>query len=86
MPKINLPAELLALSASIRTRADLRGHANAAHLHSIADELEGLADMALESDKAARVESGIEALTGWENPNDLGELGAAIDRLTGGVK
>ena len=86
MTKINFSAEILSMVSEIRTRADLRGYANAAHLHCIADSLEGLAELAAESDKQARVESGIQALTGWENPSDLGELGAAIDRLNGVAK
>ena len=66
---MNMVEELRAVAKRIREGADLRGFANAAHLHGIADTLDALAD----------AES-----VGWDDPEDLGELGAAIDRLNAG--
>lgn len=66
---MNMVEELRAVAKRIREGADLRGYANAAHLHGIADTLDALAD----------AES-----VGWDDPEDLGELGVAIDRLNAG--
>lgn len=74
MSAFDLLGELKAVAEHMRNRADVRGSANAGHLHEYADQLEGLIQTALEG--AAK-----DANPWGKDPADLGPLAALVDRL-----